>query len=147
LQKGVTGMGYTHANTLFTSQGITPGITMSPHAIPSRMTIGQLIEGLAAKLAAVEGAYGDATIFKKIDLQAIGEELEKYGYDRYGSELMFNGMTGEFMDCEIFITPCYYQRLQKFVVDEVYSISSGPTCMITRQPLDGKSNHGGLRIG
>lgn len=146
-QKGVTGMGYSHANTLFTSSGVSPGITMSPHAIPSRMTIGQLIEGIAAKLAATKGAYGDATIFKKVDLQAIGDELEKYGFDRHGTEQMFNGMTGEYMDCEIFITPCYYQRLQKFVIDEVYSISTGPTCAITRQPLDGKANKGGLRIG
>jgi DNA-directed RNA polymerase beta subunit len=102
-------------------------------AIPSRMTIGQLIEGLAGKLAAVTGAFGDATIFKKVDLKAIGDKLEEYGYDRYGTEQCYDGRTGEAIDRELFITPTYYQRLQKFVIDEVYSISTGPTCVITRR--------------
>ena len=106
-----------------------------------------MIEGLGGKIAAINGAFGDATIFKKIDLKAMGDELERLGYDRYGTEHMFDGRTGEPMDKQIFITPTYYQRLQKFVIDEVYSISTGPTCVITRQPLEGKANKGGLRIG
>lgn len=146
-QKGVTGMGYNQCDMPFTSQGIVPGLILNPHAIPSRMTIGQLIEGLAGKRAAIAGSTGDATIFKKVDLNAIGDELEALGYDRYGTEHCYDGRTGEPIDKELFITPTYYQRLQKFVIDEVYSISTGPTCVITRQPLEGKSNKGGLRIG
>lgn len=147
MQKGVTGMGYNQWDMLMTSEGVVPGLILNPHAIPSRMTIGQLIEGLAGKVAALEGALGDATIFKKVDLDAIGNRLEELGYDRHGSEYCFDGKTGEYIDKKIFITPTYYQRLQKFVVDEVYSISTGPTCAITRQPVEGKNQRGGLRIG
>jgi DNA-directed RNA polymerase II subunit RPB2 len=111
------------------------------------MTIGQLLEGQAGKLAAIEGSFNDATIFRHLDISAIGDELEKHGYDRHGMERMYTGFTGEWVDAEIFISPCYYQRLQKFVIDEMYSISTGPTCILTRQPLEGKSNNGGLRIG
>jgi DNA-directed RNA polymerase II subunit RPB2 len=111
------------------------------------MTIGQLLEGQAAKLSALKGCFNDATIFRKTDIVAIGNELEDMGYDRYGMERMYVGHTGEWIDTEIFIAPCYYQRLQKFVLDECYSISTGPTCILTRQPLEGKANNGGLRIG
>jgi len=111
------------------------------------MTIGQLVEGQTGRLAAIKACLGDATIFKQSDPEAIGDELEAHGFDRYSNERMFDGKTGEWMDVEIFIAPTYYQRLQKFVVEEVYSISTGPTCVITRQPLEGKANRGGLRIG
>ena len=146
-QKGMSGIGYTQADMMFTEGGIVPDQILSPFAIPSRMTIGQLIEGQAGKLSAIEGSFNDATIFRQTDIQAIGDKLESYGYDRYGAERMYIGPTGEYIDSEIFIAPCYYQRLQKFVMDERYSISTGPTCILTRQPLEGKSNNGGLRIG
>lgn len=131
----------------FTKNGIVPDLILNPHAFPSRMTIGQLIEGVSGKLAAIKACIGDATIFKDTDPEAIGDELEARGFDRYSNERMYNGMTGEWIDVEIFIAPVYYQRLQKFVVEEVYSISTGPTCVITRQPLEGKANRGGLRLG
>lgn len=111
------------------------------------MTIGQPIEGLCGKLAAIEGSIGDATFFRDSDIDAIGDAMEARGYDRFGNKRMYCGMTGEWIDIPIFCTPVYYQRLQKFVVEEVYSISTGPTCVLTRQPLEGKSNRGGLRIG
>lgn len=146
-QKGVTGIEYVHCDMLFCESGIVPDLILNPHAIPSRMTIGQLVESLAGKVAAIEGSFHDATIFTPIDLRAMGDRLEELGFDRHGVEPMYNGMTGEWIDADIFIGPTYYQRLQKFVVDEVYSISTGPTCVITRQPLEGKANKGGLRIG
>lgn len=125
-EKGVSGMGFVHADMPFTKEGIIPGIIMNPHAIPSRMTIGMLTEGLEAKLGSIIGAFGDATIFRKVDIRATGDELEKYGYDRYGVERMYCGFTGEPIDVEIFISPIYYQRLQKFAVEEKYSVSVGP---------------------
>lgn len=146
-QKGVTGVGYNQADMPFCENGVEPVLILNPMAIPSRMTIAQLVDSLAAKVMATRGAFCDATIFNRVDIRAIGDELEKLGYDRHGIEPMFNGMTGEWIDMEIFIGPTYYQRLQKFVVDEVYSISTGPTDGITRQPLEGKANKGGLRIG
>jgi len=146
-QKGVTGIGYNHSDMPFTAEGIVPDLVLNPHAIPSRMTIGQLLEGYAGKLAIIKGMLSDATIFKDTDLEAIGDELESLGWNRYSNKRMWCGITGDWIDTMIFITPTYYQRLLKFVVEEVYSISTGPTCVLTRQPLDGKANKGGLRIG
>lgn len=138
---------YSQSDMPYTKNGIIPDIIMNPHAIPSRMTISQLIEGLLGKVSAIKGSISDGTAFKKINIEEIADELEQRGYQRYGKERLFNGMTGEWIDAEIFMTPVYYQRLQKFVKDEVYSISSGPTDTITRQHLDGKAKGGGLRIG
>lgn len=146
-QKGMSGLGLKQWDLPFTKQGISPTLILNPHAIPSRMTIGQIVEGLAGKAAALQGAFSDATIFRKLDLNSIGDILEDFGFNRYGTEHCYNGMTGEPIDKEIFICPTYYQRLQKFVVDEVYSISSGPTSALTRQPIEGRSNSGGLRLG
>ena len=146
-QKGVTGMGYYQEDMPFCSNGIVPDLIMNPHAFPSRMTIGQLQEGLSGKLALIKACIGDATIGQHPDAQAMGDELEAFGFDRYSNERMFDGKTGEWIDTEIFIAPVYYQRLQKFVIESVYAISTGPTCAITHQPLEGKSRFGGLRIG
>ena len=146
-QKGVTGFGFCQSDLPFNSNGISPTLIMNPHAIPSRMTIGQAIEALAGLLAAVLGCIDDATFSKATDLDAIGDKLEELGFDRYSDERLYTGFTGEWIDTTIFSAPTYYQRLQKFVVEEVYSISTGPTCVLTRQPLEGKANKGGLRIG
>jgi DNA-directed RNA polymerase beta subunit len=146
-QKGVTGAGINQADLMFTENGASPTLTMNPHAIPSRMTVGHLIEGLAGALAALKGIIGDATFFRTTDVESIGDSLEQAGCDRYSNYRMFDGKTGEWMDDKIFMAQTYYQRLQKFVAEEVYSISTGPTCVLTRQPLEGKSNKGGLRIG
>lgn len=146
-QKGVTGLGYSMCEMPFTSSGLIPDLIVNPHAIPSRMTIGQPMEGADSKLYAMKGVTADATIFREVDTSKIEEEMEALGFDRHGNERLFNGMTGEWMDTMIFVTPVYYQRLQKFTVEEIYSVSTGPTDMITRQPLEGKSNKGGLRIG
>jgi Asfivirus DNA-directed RNA polymerase RPB2 len=134
-QKGMTGMHFTQADMMFTESGMVPTLVVNPHAIPSRMTVNQPMECLVAKIDAIVGAVSDATVFNKVDLDAIGDLLEEEGFDRHGNERMFNGMTGEWIDATIFIGPTYYQRLQKFAVDEVYSISTGPTSVITRQPL------------
>ncbi len=134
-QKGMTGMQFTQADMMFTTSGIVPTLVVNPHAIPSRMTVNQPMECLAAKLSALVGGIADATVFNKVDLDSIGDKLEELGFDRHGNERMFNGMTGEWIDMTIFIGPTYYQRLQKFAIDEVYSISAGPTSAISRQPL------------
>ena len=97
------------------------------------MTIGQPIEGLGGELAAIEGSIGDATFFRSVDIDAAGDALEARGHDRYGNKRMFVGFTGEWIDIPIYRTVVYYQRLQKFVVEEVYSISTGPTCVLTRR--------------
>lgn len=146
-QKGVVSMIYDHADLPFTESGIVPDLVLSPHAIPSRMTVGQLIEGITAKVGAIKGTHYDATVFRTVDIKAAGRILEEYGFQATGVERMFDGRTGEWIDTMIFITPVYYQRLQKFSIDDVYAVSTGPTAVLTRQYLEGKGNHGGLRIG
>lgn len=146
-QKGMTGIEYDQSDMPFTESGIIPDLILNPHSMPSRMTINQLVEGQIAKLCAMYGVQADATIFTKVNFKTIGEALEAIGFESNGTEKMYNGMTGEWIDTEIFISPCFYQRLQKYVEDSMYSINSGPTCVLTRQALEGKSNQGGLRIG
>jgi DNA-directed RNA polymerase beta subunit len=87
-------------------------------------------------LCAEKCAHVDATIFKKVDLESIATELENLGLNKYGYRRMYNGITGEYIDCMVFVGPTYYQRLQKFTVDTMYSISAGPSDAITYQPLD-----------
>jgi DNA-directed RNA polymerase beta subunit len=146
-QKGVCGILLRDSDMPFTKEGIRPSIIVNPHAIPSRMTIGQLYESLNGNWCAATGTHTDATIFKKVDVESMADELEKIGMNRYGYHRLYSGITGEFIDCLIFMGPTYYQRLQKFVVDAVYSISQGPSDVLTRQPLDGKALGGGIRIG
>lgn len=116
-------------------------------AIPSRMTLGQLYESMNGTWCAKKGTHTDATIFKKVDIESMADELEKLGLNRYGYHRLYSGLTGEHIDCMIFMGPTYYQRLQKFVIDTVYSVSQGPSDSLSRQPLDGKASGGGLKIG
>lgn len=117
-QKGTIGMIYHHQDMPFSKQGITPDIIMNPHAVPSRMTIGQLMECIMGKACAHIGAYGDATPFTECSVEDIAGVLEKSGYERYGNEILYNGRTGEQIQTEIFIGPTYYQRLKHMVSDK-----------------------------
>jgi hypothetical protein len=146
-QKGVTGILLRDSDMPFTEDGIKPCLIINPHAIPSRMTIGQLYEMQAGHYCAAKGTHIDATIFKKVDIEQMGNELEAMGYNRYGYHRLYSGITGEYIDSLIFMGPTYYQRLQKFVIDSIYSIGKGPSDVLSRQPLDGKASSGGLRIG
>ena len=146
-QKGMTSIDLTQADMPLTETGLSPDICMNPHAIPSRMTIGQKIETVISKVNALKGTFSDATIFTKVDPHTARKELRKYGYDPKGTERMYDGATGLWIDTKIFIGPTFYQRLQKFGVEEIYAVSSGPTCSLTRQPLEGRSKSGGLRSG
>lgn len=146
-QKGVCGIYYRDSDMPYTKDGIKPDIIFNPHSLPSRMTMGVLFEGMAAKVSALQGTIKDGTIFKKINIDDIADDLQKFGYNRNGTERLYNGITGKYIDVEIFIGPIYYQCLQKFTVDTVYSHKTCPTDAITHQPLDGKSARGGLRLG
>ncbi len=147
-QKGTCGLLLDEADMPRTEEGVAPTILMNPHSIPSRMTVGQLIESHVSNVCAEKCAQIDATIFKKIDIESVALELENLGLQKYGYKRLYNGITGEYIDCEIFMGPTYYQRLQKFTADNEYAAAAGPSDAITMQPLDGgKSSHGGLRIG
>lgn len=135
------------ADMPFTKDGIRPDILFNAHGIPSRMTVAQLLESLVGNVCAIKGAHYDGTMFKSVDIETYAEELEQYGFNRYGYERLVNGMTGEFIDTLIFFGPTFYQRLQKFVADAEYSVRNAMTDAVTRQPLDGQGNAGGLRLG
>ena len=92
------------------------------------------MESNVATLCTAKCAVTDATIFKKIDIESVAAELEDLGLNRYGYRRLYNGITGEYIDCEIFIGPTYYQRLQKFTIDTIYSVSGGPSDALTYQP-------------
>jgi DNA-directed RNA polymerase II subunit RPB2 len=146
-QKATVGLMLDEADMPRTVDGIVPTVIMNPHSIPSRMTIGQEYESAVGNLCAKQSAQIDATIFKGVDIDVIAEELSKLGMNSYGYHRMYSGMTGEWIDCEIFAGPTFYQRLQKFTADTQYAVANGPSDAITYQPLDGKGSSGGLRLG
>lgn len=147
-QKGSVGMIYEHKDMPFTKDGIVPDIIINPHAIPSRMTMAQLMECIMGKVGCFIGAYGDATPFSGCTVEDIAKNLEKTGLERYGNEIMYNGRTGEQIKTEIFIGPTYYQRLKHMVTDKIHSRgSNGPIVMLTRQCSEGRARGGGLRLG
>lgn len=119
-QKGTCGILYNQEDMPFTKDGITPDIIMNPHAIPSRMTIGQLIECVMGKACTLLGTYGDATPFNEVSVEEIGDILESMGMERYGNEIMYNSRTGEQMSTDIFIGPTYYQRLKHMTTDKIH---------------------------
>ena len=147
-QKGTIGMVYDQCDMPFTKDGIVPDIIMNPHAVPSRMTIGQLIECIMGKSCATLGTIGNATPFKELDIRDICAILESCGMESCGNEIMYNPRTGEQMRTLIFMGPTYYQRLKHMVQDKVHSrSSSGPIVLMTRQPSEGRARDGGLRLG
>ena len=143
-------MTYTQEDMPFsTKTGMTPDIIINPHAIPSRMTIGQLLECLFGKLGCLEGNLKDSTSFENTenDIHHVYNELKRRGYDSYGNEMLVNGMTGQVLEHAIFMGPTYYQRLKHMVDDKIHSRSKGPVQVLTRQPVEGRVRDGGLRIG
>lgn len=146
-QKGTIGMIYAPEDMPCTQDGITPDIIMNPHAIPSRMTIAQLIEAVLGKAAVMSGRSRDATPFTTFNLDDVKAELADYGFDYNGNEVVYNGQTGEMFEVAVFFNPTYYQRLKHMVDDKVHSRDLGPVQLLTRQPAEGRSRDGGLRIG
>ena len=144
-QKGTVGMVYRQEDMPWTQEGIVPDIIINPHAIPSRMTINQLMESVLGKSCVIEGCYGDSTPFtsSSVDItEKLCERLGMNGYERTGREMLYNGMTGEQMGM-FFIGPVYYQRLKHLVSDKVHARATGPVTTLTRQPLEGRSRDGG----
>ena len=146
-QKGTIGNIIPERDMPFTKDGIRPDIIINPHAIPSRMTIGQLKETLLGKLLVNLGLFGDGTSFGEYDIKDISKELLKVGYEMNGNEILYNGLTGEQIKSDVFIGPVFYQRLKHMVSDKQHSRSIGPMVNFTHQPAEGRSRDGGLRFG
>lgn len=131
----------------FTADGISPDLIVNPHAIPSRMTIGHLVECLLGKVSSFTGDEGDATPFTDVTVEAISQALAKHGYQQRGFEVLYNGQTGKKLTANVFMGPTYYQRLKHMVDDKIHARSRGPLQILTRQPVEGRSRDGGLRFG
>ena len=146
-QKGTVGNIIPEEDMPFCRNGDRPDIIINPHAIPSRMTIGQLKETLLGKVLIELGLFGDGTSFGEQNVGDISKQLLELGYEARGNELMYNGLTGEQLEADIFMGPVFYQRLKHMVNDKQHSRSIGPMVNLTRQPAEGRSRDGGLRFG
>ena len=146
-QKGTIGNIFSEADMPCTADGLKPDIIINPHAIPSRMTIAQLKETLLGKVLLQSGLFGDGTSFGGLSVKKICEMLLDLGMEKHGNEILYNGMTGEQCETDIFIGPAFYQRLKHMVNDKAHSRSFGSMVVLTRQPAEGRSRDGGLRFG
>ncbi len=146
-QKGVIGAIVPEEDMPFTKDGIVPDVIINPLAIPSRMTIGQIMELMYGKSAALSGKVIDGTTFNETPEKEVMETLEQAGFDSVGREELYNGETGEKLTAQILIGPCYYQALYHMVRDKYFMRARGPTTILTRQPTEGKAREGGLRFG
>ena len=148
-QKGTIGLVIPEKDMPFTEDGIRPDIIINPHALPSRMTISQLVETTFGKVCSMYGAFGDSTAFavNGPNHEVYGKMLVNAGFHSSGNQLLYNGLNGEQIMTNIFIGPTYYMRLKHMVKDKINYRARGPNTMLTRQPVQGRANDGGLRVG
>ena len=146
-QKGVCGLTVQQEDLPFTEGGICPDIIMNPHGFPSRMTVGKLIELLAGKAGLIEGKFKYGTAFGGDKVVDISRVLIQNGYNYLGKEFLTSGITGEPLESYIYFGPFYYQKLKHMVLDKMHSRARGPKAVLTRQPTEGRSRDGGLRLG
>jgi DNA-directed RNA polymerase subunit B' len=146
-QKGVIGRIVPQADMPFTASGIVPDIIFSPHSIPSRMTISHLIEVIGGKVGALSGRQIDGTTFSAESEQSLRKNLGELGFEENGTEKMYNGITGEEFEAKIFVGNMYYLKLKHMVANKMHARASGKIQLLTRQPIEGRSSGGGLRLG
>ena len=146
-QKGTVGMLLDEQDMPFTANGLRPDLIMNPHAVPSRMTIAQLMENIFGKIGVQRGTLGDGTPYSHLKVEELKQHMIDLGYHPYGNEILYNGQTGEMMQAEIFMGPTFYQRLKHMVIDKKHSRARGPIVSLTRQPCEGRARDGGLRVG
>jgi DNA-directed RNA polymerase II subunit RPB2 len=148
-QKGTLGLIIPEANMPFLEDGTRPDLIINPHAMPSRMTIGQIVESMFGIACTSYGGFGDCTAFqvKGSNYSTYGPMLTKAGFNHTGNHIMYDGMTGEQIQANIYMGPTYYMRLKHMVKDKINYRARGPNQQLTRQPVQGRANDGGLRIG
>lgn len=150
-QKGVASQKWPSIDMPFSESGIQPDTIINPHAFPSRMTIGMFVESLAGKAGALHGLAQDSTPFRFDEQNTagnyFGHQLKMAGYNYYGNEPMYSGITGEELAADIYIGVVYYQRLRHMVNDKYQVRTTGPVVPTTGQPIKGRKRGGGIRVG
>ncbi|MAG40013.1 DNA-directed RNA polymerase subunit B [Candidatus Pacearchaeota archaeon] len=146
-QKGIVGSIAKEEDIPFTSRGIRPDIIFNPHGVPSRMTVGYLLDILAGKVAALDGRIVDASPFSGEGLDTLENNLKKLGFRENGKEIFYHGVTGERMPIKIFVGNMFYMKLKYMVADKMHARASGKIALLTRQPIEGRARGGALRLG
>jgi DNA-directed RNA polymerase III subunit RPC2 len=146
-QKGVVGIIAEQVDMPFSDRGITPDIIMNPHGFPSRMTVGKMLELVSGKAGILKGKFEYGTAFGGSKLEDMSKALIESGYSYDGKDYLTSGITGEPLPAYVFTGPIYYQKLKHMVQDKMHSRSRGPRAILTRQPTEGRSRDGGLRLG
>ncbi|AJU06320.1 CIH_HP2_G0049360.mRNA.1.CDS.1 [Saccharomyces cerevisiae] len=146
-QKGVCGIIVKQEDMPFNDQGIVPDIIMNPHGFPSRMTVGKMIELISGKAGVLNGTLEYGTCFGGSKLEDMSKILVDQGFNYSGKDMLYSGITGECLQAYIFFGPIYYQKLKHMVLDKMHARARGPRAVLTRQPTEGRSRDGGLRLG